>query len=123
MIQSIDSRAAMPVLSNVSSVAFSGDQILYVRDGALSRRRSIRRRGACRENRRRSRRTFRIFMRAARRTLDASPTGVIVFQTDTAAGDLVELDRNGSEIRHLGDGERSSRFRLMPWDTEQQCRS
>ena len=105
MLQSIGKRDARPIISNVSSVAFAGDRMIYVRDGVLLSQRFDSNAGNLVGEPVTLARDVSYFYATAGADFDASMNGVVVFRSDTSQGELVEVNRTGAVVKKLDEGE------------------
>jgi Tol biopolymer transport system component len=105
VVRSLADEGTHVVIENVSKVAFSGEDLLYVRDGTLFAQRFDRSSGRLGGDPRTLAPDVGYFYATAAADFDASASGVVIFRRDSAPGDFVEVDRTGAVIRELGRGE------------------
>jgi serine/threonine protein kinase/Tol biopolymer transport system component len=105
MLRSLEDDAAKLVMRNISQVAFRGNDLLYVRDGTLFAQAIDTSTGRVEGDPESIAKGVGYFYATASAQFDASDNGVIVFRTDSATGDLVELDAEGAIVRTLDSGE------------------
>lgn len=104
-VQTLGVRDGRDVLRNVSNAAFAGGRLLYVRDGVLLAQDFDADGATVTGDPVTLASNVAYFYATAGAEFDASPDGVIVFRTDTSAGELVEVDRSGAVVSHLGRDE------------------
>ena len=104
-LASLDSpERRVALVKNVSFARLGGpDRLVFVRDGSLLTQRFDLDSGASLGDPELVAAGVSYFLPSARADFDASPTGAIVYRTNTSKGRLVEMDRKGTVTRTIDD--------------------
>ena len=104
VLASLQSPKKSVLVRNVSRAATIGDdQLIYVRDGTLLTQRFDVSKGATTGDPKAIASDVSYFLPTEEADFAASPSGVVIYRTDTSTGRLVLRDRKGTEIRTLDD--------------------
>jgi hypothetical protein len=106
MLASLDSPQQSKLLRTISYARLAGgNRLLYVRDGNLLSQRLDVDKGVLLDEPSTVATDVAYFYPVGRADFDASPSGVVVYRTDTSTGRLVRLDRKGTVIQTVdGNG-------------------
>ncbi|MEO8034468.1 MAG: protein kinase [Acidobacteriota bacterium] len=106
VLASFDSPARTVLARNISFARLLGqDRLVWVRDGTLLTQRFDLDRGAPLGEETIIAMNVAYFYLTGRADFDASPSGALIYRTDTSTGRLVSVDRKGAVIRIVDDKE------------------
>jgi serine/threonine-protein kinase len=109
-LAALDESGHADLLRNVSFARlYAGDRLVFVRDGKLLVQRFDASKGVMQGDAVTVANAVSYFYMTARADFDASPSGVIVYRTNTASGTLRLFDRAGRVVRTLDP-------RVLTWD-------
>ncbi|MEO8380012.1 MAG: protein kinase, partial [Acidobacteriota bacterium] len=114
-LASLDSPERVALAKNISFARMGGpDRLVFVRDGSLLTQRFDLHSGASLGDPELVATDIAFFLPSARADFDASPTGAIVYRTNTSKGRLAVMDRQGTVTRTIDDQNRFWDHDLSP---------